>query len=47
MTLSDGSKLDFDNLLIATGSSPLRPSIPGADLPGVEPLWSLADTDAC
>ena len=45
VTLSDGSTLAFDNLLIATGSSPLRPSIPGADLPGVEPLWSLAHTD--
>jgi len=46
VTLSDGNKLDFDNLLIATGSSPLRPPIPGADLPGVEPLWSLANTDS-
>jgi NAD(P)H-nitrite reductase large subunit len=45
VTLSDGSKLAFDNLLIATGSSPLRPPIPGADLPGVGPLWSLAHTD--
>ena len=45
VTLNDGSHLAFDNLLIATGSSPLRPSIPGADLPGVTPLWSLADTD--
>jgi NAD(P)H-nitrite reductase large subunit len=45
VTLSDGSALAFDTLLIATGSSPLRPAIPGADLPGVEPLWSLADTD--
>ena len=44
VTLSDGNTLDFDNLLIATGSSPLRPSIPGVDLPGVEPLWSLAHT---
>ena len=32
VTLGDGGKLDFDNLLIATGSSPLRPPIPGADL---------------
>jgi len=45
VTLGDGNKLNFDNLLIATGSSPLRPPIPGADLPGVEPLWSLAHTD--
>ncbi len=45
VTLGDGSKLGFDNLLIATGSSPLRPPIPGADLPGVQPLWSLAHTD--
>jgi NAD(P)H-nitrite reductase large subunit len=45
VTLSDGSRLDFDNLLIATGSSPLQPPIRGADLPGVTPLWSLAHTD--
>jgi len=45
VTLSDGSKLTFDNLLIATGSSPVHPPIPGADLPGVQPLWSLAHTD--
>ncbi len=45
VTLADGGRLDFDNLLLATGSSPLSPPIPGADLPGVEPLWSLADTD--
>ena len=39
--LSDGSSLTYDRLLIATGSSPLSPSIPGVDLPGVQPLWSL------
>jgi NAD(P)H-nitrite reductase large subunit len=43
VTLDNGSTLAFDNLLIATGSSPVRPPIPGADLPGVETLWSLAD----
>jgi len=45
VTLSDGDKLTFDNLLIATGSSPIGPPVPGADLPGVQPLWSLAHTD--
>jgi NAD(P)H-nitrite reductase large subunit len=42
-TLSDGSALAFDDLLIATGSTPVRPPVEGADLPGVEPLWTLAD----
>ncbi len=46
VTLADGSRLAFDKLLIATGSSPLSPPIPGADLPGVQPLWSLAHTDS-
>jgi len=44
VALGDGSKLAFDDLLIATGSSPVPPSIVGANLAGVEPLWTLADT---
>ncbi len=44
VTLSDGSTLEFDNLLIGTGASPLMPAIEGSDLPGVTPLWSLAHT---
>ncbi len=44
--LQDGRALAFDDLLIATGSSPTIPPIPGADLPGVYPLWTLADTEA-
>jgi NADPH-dependent 2,4-dienoyl-CoA reductase/sulfur reductase-like enzyme len=31
----------YDKLLIATGSSPIVPPVPGADLPGVFPLKSL------
>ena len=46
LELSDGSSLEFDNLLIATGSSPLKLPIPGADLPGVQTLWNLADTES-
>ena len=44
LTLGDGATLAFDDLLIATGSSPVRPAIEGAGLPGVQPLWTLADT---
>ncbi|HXG11225.1 MAG TPA: FAD-dependent oxidoreductase [Gemmataceae bacterium] len=44
--LADGQTLPFDNLLIATGSSAVVPPIPGTDLPGVYPLWTLAHTQA-
>src|SRR5437667_10521623 len=44
--LQDGKALRFDDLLIATGSSAVVPPIPGAKLPGVHPLWTLAQTEA-
>ena len=44
--LDDGSLLAFDRLLIATGSQPLQPAIPGADGPGVHPCWTLEDARA-
>lgn len=44
IVLSDGDSLSFDDLLIATGAAPLSLPIPGADLPGVQPLWTLDDT---
>ena len=43
VSLEDGSTLPFDRLLIATGSSPATPPIPGVDGPGVHPCWTLAD----
>jgi NAD(P)H-nitrite reductase large subunit len=43
VTLEDGRHLPFDRLLLATGSRPLAPSFPGADLPGVHPCWTLED----
>jgi NAD(P)H-nitrite reductase large subunit len=46
VALDDGSALSFDTLLIATGSSPMRPPIPGIDLPGVHPCWTLKDARA-
>lgn len=41
--LSDGKQLEFDRLLIATGARPAAPPIPGIDLPGVHPCWTLED----
>ena len=35
----------YDDLVIATGSSPLRPRIPGIDNPKVRTLWTVPDTD--
>ncbi len=46
VTLTDDSQLDFDTLLIATGASPRSLDIPGGDLPGVQPMWSLDHTAA-
>jgi NAD(P)H-nitrite reductase large subunit len=44
--LDDGSRIDYDTLLLATGSSPVRPPIPGADTKHVHNLWTLADSKA-
>ncbi len=35
----------YDVLVIATGSSPLRPGLPGVDSPRVQSLWTVPDTD--
>jgi NAD(P)H-nitrite reductase large subunit len=41
--LVDGPSFEYDRLLIATGSSPAAPPIPGLDSPFVHPCWTLAD----
>ena len=46
VALDNGQTLTFDNLLIATGSHPVRPPIPGLDLPGVHTCWTLEDARA-
>ena len=43
VTLSNGQTLPFDKLLIATGSRPVRPPIPGIDSAGIYPCWTLDD----
>jgi NAD(P)H-nitrite reductase large subunit len=39
--LDDGTAIEYDDCVIATGSSPVRPGVPGADLPGVHSFWTL------
>jgi NADPH-dependent 2,4-dienoyl-CoA reductase/sulfur reductase-like enzyme len=46
VALEDGRRLSFDALLIATGSSPTTPPIPGIHSPGVHPCWTLDDARA-
>jgi NAD(P)H-nitrite reductase large subunit len=41
LTLDDGTVVEYDDLLIATGSSAVRPAVPGADGPGVHSFWTL------
>jgi NADPH-dependent 2,4-dienoyl-CoA reductase/sulfur reductase-like enzyme len=43
VALKDGASLPYDRLLLAAGSSPADPPIPGIDLPGVMTCWTLAD----
>ncbi|MFB0921358.1 MAG: FAD-dependent oxidoreductase [Oscillospiraceae bacterium] len=35
----------YDTLVISTGSSPLRPPIPGIESPRIQTLWTVPDTD--
>lgn len=43
LSLEKGGEQSFDKLLIATGSHPIRPPIPGMDLAGVHSCWTLED----
>jgi NAD(P)H-nitrite reductase large subunit len=43
LQLAGGGTLEYDKLLIATGSKPMLPPVPGADSPGVHTCWTLDD----
>jgi len=45
VNLEDGSSVAYDRLLIATGSSAVRPRIPGIEEAGVLNMWKLSDAD--
>ncbi len=46
LRLADGGILPYDRLLIASGAQPVRPPVPGIDLPKVLSCWTLADARA-
>jgi NAD(P)H-nitrite reductase large subunit len=46
ITMDNGQSKSFDTLLIATGSRPVQPPIPGIDAAGVHTCWTLQDARA-
>jgi len=45
VTLDDGDGVRYGKLLLATGATPIRPKIPGADLPNVQTMRFWEDSD--
>lgn len=45
LRLMDGELMSYDKLLIATGATPVKPPIPGIDLPAVHNCWTLTDAE--
>jgi len=43
LTLENNNEVEFDKLLIATGSHPIRLPIEGMDLPNIHSCWTLED----
>tara|TARA_B100000686_G_scaffold25368_1_gene24459 strand:- start:14442 stop:15764 length:1323 start_codon:yes stop_codon:yes gene_type:complete len=44
--LENEEEVDYDNLLIATGSSPVKPAIPGSDGKNIYSFWTLSQARA-
>lgn len=44
--MADGTGIGFDRMLLATGSSPAHPPIPGVDSTGVHTCWTMEDARA-
>ncbi|HKK96317.1 MAG TPA: DsrE/DsrF/DrsH-like family protein [Anaerovoracaceae bacterium] len=45
VTVNGDYEETYDELIIATGSSPLKPNIPGIDSDGIYTLWTVPDMD--
>lgn len=43
LQLESAEELKFEKLLISTGARPVKPPVPGLDLPGVHHCWTLED----
>ena len=43
VVFNNGTEVTFDTLLIATGSHPIKPPIPGIDSAGVHTCWTMDD----
>jgi NADPH-dependent 2,4-dienoyl-CoA reductase/sulfur reductase-like enzyme len=46
LEFTGGERLPYDKLLIATGSRPVMPPVPGIDLPNVHTCWTIEDARA-
>jgi NAD(P)H-nitrite reductase large subunit len=46
LTLDDGTRIEYDDCLIATGSSAVRAPVPGADGASVYSFWTLDEAKA-
>jgi NAD(P)H-nitrite reductase large subunit len=42
--LNNGKTMNYDKLLIASGSRPVAPPITGMNLPGIYPCWTMEDS---